>query len=84
MPKAKFICSVKDKYNAYATNLFYAYRGKEYMITRYDNGCCDSLKEQHRMEQKRIDGLLDNPSDKGAPSGEVDRVMAELYSLWNA
>ena len=84
MPKAKFLCSTPDKHNAYTTSLFYEYRGREYMITRYDNGCSESLREQHRLEQKRIDDLLDTPQKVCKPSGDVERAISDLYALWES
>lgn len=84
MPKAKFLCSTPDKNNAYMTHLFYEYRGREYMITRHDNGYSESLREQHRLEQKRIDDLLDNPTKVCKPSGEVERAFSSLYALWES
>ena len=62
--KAKFLCSTPEKGNAYATLLFYEYRGKEYMITRYDNGCSETLREQHLHSGD--DALFcHKPADKG-------------------
>lgn len=82
MPKAKFLCSTPDKYNVYTTLLFYEYRGREYMITRYNNGCSESLREQHRREQKRIDEILDKPAEPALPSGNVDAALNELWKTW--
>ena len=55
---AVLIGKVKDKYNAYRTDLVYEYRGKTYVITAYDNGYSESLREQHKREQSRIDREL--------------------------
>lgn len=60
--KAKYIGKYRDKYG-YAVHLFYEYRGKEYMITDEHNGYSESLAEQHRKEQTRIDRELNNPVD---------------------
>lgn len=82
--KAKFLCSTPEKGNAYATLLFYEYRGKEYMITKYDNGCGETLREQHLREQKRIDDCLDNPQPPEPPSGNVERAMADFLAYMDA
>lgn len=55
---AVLIGKVKDKYNAYRTDLVYEYRGKTYVITAYDNGYSESLRDQHKREQARIDREL--------------------------
>ena len=56
--KAKFKGKVRDA-NGYAVHLFYEYRGREYMITDMHNGCSETMAEQHRYEQKRIDKLIE-------------------------
>ena len=82
--KAKFLCSTPEKGNAYATLLFYEYRGREYMITKYDNGCGETLREQHLREQKRIDDSLDNPQPPAAPTGNVERAIADFLAQMDA
>ena len=77
--KAKFLCSTPEKGNAYATLLFYEYRGREYMITKYGNGCGETLREQ-----KRIDDSLDNPQPPAAPTGNVERALADFLTFMDA
>ena len=82
--KAKFLCSTPDRDNAYTTLLFYEYRGREYMITRYDNGCGETLREQHRREQERIDRDLASPQKPEAPTGNVERALADFLAHMDA
>jgi len=56
--KAKYTGKVRDR-NGYAVHLFYEYRGHEYMITDEHNGCSETMAEQHRWEQERIDKLIE-------------------------
>lgn len=56
--KAKYKGKVRDR-NGYAVHLFYEYRGHEYMITDPHNGCSETMAEQHRCEQERIDKLIE-------------------------
>lgn len=56
--KAEYIGKSRDKYSnhgGYAVYLFYKYRGREYMITDTHNGYSETLAEQHKREQERID-----------------------------
>ncbi|MBO7412782.1 MAG: hypothetical protein J6U20_03860 [Fibrobacter sp.] len=79
--KARFVCKCRDNGNAYITHLFYEYRGREYMVTLYANGCCaESLREQHRREQERIDGILDTPEKIEPPAGDVEKAMADFWA----
>ena len=80
--KAKLIGRHHDKYDPYRTELFYEYRGVEYMVTCYNNGCSESLREQHRREQERIDETLDKPAKPALPSGNVDAAIKELWETW--
>ena len=72
-PKAKFICSVKDKYNAYLTNLFYAYPDDPktgWMAGRFSSGELTDEEAEERA-QKIIDTCgapeLNNSGDFLAP-----------------
>lgn len=83
--KAKLIGRYQDRYNPYRTELFYEYRGVEYMVTCYNNGYSESLREQHRREQKRIDEALDKPAEPAKPalpSVTVDAAIKELWKTW--
>lgn len=80
--KAKLIGKCPDRYNPYCTDLFYEYRGVEYMVTCYNNGYSESLREQHRLEQKRIDEILDKSAEPALPSGTVDAAIKELWETW--
>ena len=47
--------------NGYVTELFYEYRGKEYMLTAYNNGYMqEPLYKQHAEEQLKIDKIIEN------------------------
>ena len=54
------------------------------MITRYDNGCGETLREQHRREQERIDRDLDTPQQPKSPTGNVERALADFLALMDA
>lgn len=54
------------------------------MITKYDNGCGETLREQHLREQERIDASLDNPQPPAAPTGNVERAIADFLAQMDA
>lgn len=69
--KAKFISVIPkgyvERFNRHAweyTDLLYEYRGHQYIVTRYNNGALDSLPEQHKREQAKIDEMIE---DAGKP-----------------
>ena len=77
---AVLIGKFKDKYNAYRTDLLYEYRGKTYLITAYDNGYSESLRDQHKREQARIDReLLENQKPIQPYTGEADRALEQFF-----
>lgn len=80
--RAELIASVKDKYNDYVTYLIYSYRGKEYMITAYNNGYSERLSTQHKYEQQRIDRELETQNTPGTYTGEVEDALDMLYDIW--
>ena len=81
---AVLIGKVKDKYNAYRTDLVYEYRGKTYVITAYDNGYSESLRDRHKREQARIDRELSENQKPIQPyTGEVEKALDELFEYWN-
>ena len=66
--------------NGYAVHLFYEYRGHEYMITDEHNGYSETMKTKHRMEQERIDKLIDE-SDRGSGISkpfDIDEIFSML------
>ena len=77
---AVLIGKFKDKYNAYRTDLLYEYRGKTYLITAYDNGYSESLRDQHKREQARIDReLLENQKPIQPYTGEADKALEQFF-----
>lgn len=79
MKKAKLVSRIKDKYNAYRTDLIYEYRGKTYLITAYDNGYEETLRDQHKKEQARIDDELDNPQPIKPYTGDADKAFNKFF-----
>ena len=71
MMKAKFLGSCKGEKGIC---LFYSYRGYEYMVTDYGwSGYSESLKEQHKQEQSRIDRIIEEKErNKGNAKEEFD------------
>jgi len=55
--KARYLGRFKHKYDD-GVDLFYQYRGKEYMITDEHNGYSETINEKHESAQKRIDESL--------------------------
>ena len=77
---AVLIGKFKDKYNTYRTDLLYEYRGKTYLITAYDNGYSESLRDQHKREQARIDReLLENQKPIQPYTGEADKALEQFF-----
>lgn len=77
---AVLIGKFKDKYNAYRTDLLYEYRGKTYLITAYDNGYSESLRDQHKREQARIDReLLENQKPIQPYTGQADKALEQFF-----
>ena len=77
---AVLIGKFKDKYNAYRTDLLYEYRGKTYLITAYNNGYSESLRDQHKREQARIDReLLENQKPIQPYTGEADKALEQFF-----
>ena len=77
---AVLIGKFKDKYNAYRTDLLYEYRGKTYLITAYNNGYSESLRDQHKREQARIDReLLENQKPLQPYTGEADKALEQFF-----
>ena len=82
--EAILIGKFKDKYNAYRTDLLYEYRGKTYLITAYDNGYSESLKDQHKREQTRIDReLIESQKPIQPYNDEAEKAINKLIDMWN-
>lgn len=62
--KAKFIGKVYDKYGKYV-DLEYEYTGYNYFVRSHFSGNAigESLYQQHKEEQKRIDNLINNKTE---------------------
>lgn len=62
--KAKFIGKVYDRYGKYI-DLEYEYKGHTYFIRNhfFGNAMDESLSQQHKEEQKRIDNLISNKTE---------------------
>ena len=61
MKKAKYLGKYVYKYTVrgvHPVDLFYEYRGREYIVTDMHNGI-DDLAAQHAAEQARIDRLIE-------------------------
>lgn len=65
--------------NGYATELVYEYRGKEYMLTAYNNGYMEEpLYKQHAEEQLKIDKIIEN-KNKPIELGTFD--INEIFDI---
>ena len=66
--------------NGYTKELFYEYRGKEYMLTVYNNGYMqEPLYKQHAEEQLKIDKIIENenkPIEQG--TFDIDAIFNVL------
>ena len=62
--KAKFIGKVYDRYGKYV-DLEYEYKGHTYFIRNHFSGNAmdESLYQQHKKEQERIDNLINNKTE---------------------
>lgn len=92
MEKAKFITAIKNKnpFDKHAwehTDLLYEYRGYQYIITKHNNGYAfDSLRTQHKEEQKRIDEMIEKqnqPIPEWKYEGSALEAFDELYKFWD-
>lgn len=67
--KARFIRELYDRnpFNKHAwehTDLLYEYRGREYIVTRHNNGYAfDTLRKQHEEAQAKIDYEIEHEND---------------------
>lgn len=66
------------------TELFYEYRGHEYIITKHNNGYMgESLKLQHEKEQRKIDESIERENDE-IPEWEYEGSAQEGFDMfWN-
>lgn len=65
--KAEYIGKYRHKFDT-GVDLFYSYRGEEYMITDEHNGYSEPMWVKHKNEQARIDAMLDAPKSKSTGS----------------
>lgn len=69
MSKAIFIKAIYnnnpfDRHAWEHTDLLYEYKGYKYIVTKHNNGYSgDTLWEQHKKEQARIDALIEHKND---------------------
>lgn len=69
MAKATFVKAIANRnpFDRHAwehTDLLYEYRGRQYIVTRHNNGySADSLKQQHQEEQAKIDYIIEHEND---------------------
>ena len=82
--KATYIGKTKDRYSD-EVHLFYRYRGKEYMVTDPHNGYSETLAQQHKAEQARIDReILENSKPHKPYTNEVEQALDMLFEYWNS
>ena len=76
--KAKFIGKVYDRYGKYV-DLEYEYKGHTYFIRNHFSGNAmdESLYQQHKEEQERIDNLINNKTET-KEEGSFD-----FEEIWN-
>lgn len=70
--KATLKNKVRDK-NGYSVHLIYEYRGYEYMIFAGNNGYSESLREQHKYEQHRIDTIIAEKEKQAATEYDPEK-----------
>ena len=69
-----------DRHGWEHTDLLYEYRGRQYIVTKHNNGYAfDPLWKQHQEEQKRIDELIAHESD---PIPEWDSSAQDAFELF--
>jgi len=84
MERAKLISRHRNLENK-GTDLVYSYRGHEYMITAYGwGGCSDTLAQQHRTEQHRIDQIIEQENRPQPEGPTVDEVMDAWLAYMNS
>lgn len=79
--KAIYKGKVKDK-NGYAVHLFYEYRGHEYMITDEHNGYSESMATKHKIEQDRIDKLIEEEAKPKKEHSYEDSAEFGFNLFW--
>ena len=79
--KAKFIGKVYDRYGKYV-DLEYEYKGHTYFIRNHFSGNAmdESLYQQHKKEQERIDNLINNKTET-KKEGSFD--FFDFEEIWN-
>lgn len=84
--KGKFVGKVNDKYGKYV-DLMYEYKGKSYFVRNHyvGNSMGESLSEQHKKEQKKIDELIaENKKSIELPSNEVENALSDWLKILDA
>ena len=78
--KAKFIGKVYDRYGKYI-DLEYEYKGHTYFIRNHFSGNAmdESLYQQHKEEQERIDNLINNKKTETKKEGSFD--FGEIWDM---
>lgn len=72
-------------YGRYSSVVEYEYRGCKYEV-EYSNCwtyCCSPAWYQHKVEQEKIDEMLDNPKPvkTGEPTKSVEEQMDEIWEM---
>ncbi len=82
MEKAKYTGKIRDR-NRYAVHMFYEYKGHEYMVTDEHNGYSVPMAEKHRIEQERIDMMIEAANKQKAPAKEEETADYGFEVFWN-
>lgn len=84
MNRATFKGKVRDRYG-YAVHLFYEYRGYEYMVTDEHNGYSEPMWLKHKIEQDRIDQMIERKNNQKAEnnSNPEDDAQVGFDLFWD-
>ena len=79
-PKAKYIGCIHDGWQH--TELFFEYRGHQYIITIHNNGYMDEpMHKRHQKEHRRIDELIEHENDP-IPEQKYEGSAQEGFDLF--
>lgn len=92
--KATFKCRVNDKYDKRYSDLFYEYRGHEYIVTVANSWACSSdylpggymsLYNQHKRAQELIDAQIEREArgEEYKPAeytGEAEKALDMFFA----
>ena len=85
MKRAKYIGAVS--YGWEHTDLIYEYKGRQYFVTKHNNGYAfDPLYKQHQEAQKIIDATIEHQSDpicKWEYKGSADEGLDVFWEYVN-